>query len=47
MEQGSENGLIILTDGALNKPTQNAEDTTKVVRAGSGCISELPAKWCL
>lgn len=27
MEQGSENGLIILTDGALTKPTQNAEDT--------------------
>lgn len=27
MEQGSENGLIILTDGALNKPTQNTEDT--------------------
>lgn len=27
MEQGSENGLIILTDGALTKPTQNAEGT--------------------
>lgn len=32
MEQGRENGLIILRDGTFNKPTQYTEDTKK------GCI---------
>lgn len=33
MEQGKENGLIILTDGTLSKPTQYTKDTKK------GCTS--------
>lgn len=34
MEQGRENGLITLTDGALNKPTQYTENT----KEGCTCL---------